>query len=143
MQRELEQAVTILEYLQLQIELLQKQLESIQVSITEHLIAKKTLEEYSKLSDEDILIPIGSGILIYARVSPQKRVFMSVGAGVSLELEWSEAMNKIDERVKELEKMQKETLEALEIARNKYSQYFSYAEELQRRIELSRKDSNV
>lgn len=140
MQNELEQTVAILEYLQLQIELLQKQLESIQNSISDNLMAKKTLEEYSKLENEELLVPIGGGILVYGTVSKQKKVIMNIGSGVSIELDWNTAVSKIEERLKELEKMQKETLEALEIVKARYSQYFSYAEELQRRSEIEKKE---
>jgi len=135
MQREFEQALAVLEYLQLQMELLEKQMENIQNAINDYMLAKKTLEEYAKVEDEDTLIPIGGGILVYGKLSKEKKVIMNIGSGVSFELSWDEAVKKIDERLKELENAQKSTMETMEAVRNKYAQYLSYAEELQKRME--------
>ena len=136
MQREFEQALAVLEYLQLQMELLEKQMENIQNAINDYMLAKKTLEEYAKVGDEDTLIPIGGGVFVYGKLSKEKKVIMNIGSGISFELGWEDAIKKIDERLKELEKAQKSTMETMEAVRNKYAQYLSYAEELQKKMEV-------
>ncbi len=136
MEREFEQTLAILEYLQLQMELLEKQMENIQNAINDYMLAKKTLEEYAKVGDEEVLIPVGGGILVYGKLSKEKKVIMNMGSGVSFELSWDEAVKKIDERLKELENAQKSTMETMEAVRNKYAQYLSHAEELQRRMKI-------
>ncbi len=136
MEREFEQTLAILEYLQLQMELLEKQMENIQNAINDYMLAKKTLEEYAKVGDEEVLIPVGGGILVYGKLSKEKKVIMNMGSGVSFELSWDEAVKKIDERLKELENAQKSTMETIEAVRNKYAQYLSHAEELQRRMKI-------
>lgn len=117
-------------------ELLEKQMENIQNAINDYMLAKKTLEEYAKVGDEEVLIPVGGGILVYGKLSKEKKVIMNMGSGVSFELSWDEAVKKIDERLKELENAQKSTMETIEAVRNKYAQYLSHAEELQRRMKI-------
>jgi prefoldin alpha subunit len=71
-EREIEQGIATLEALKVHIDNLQKQIATLEVSIQEHERAIETMESYKDMEDEEILVPIGAGVFIGARVSEKK-----------------------------------------------------------------------
>ena len=53
--------------------------------------------------DYDTLIPIGLGVYIKARINPDQKMIVNIGAGVSVEQNKESAINYTESRIKELE----------------------------------------
>ncbi len=106
----IERGIATLEGLKVQIENLQQQLAALELSIQEHEKAIETIEGYSKLNDEEILIPIGAGVLISATISGKKGL-ISIGNSLYTEMEIEKIAEKLKERKSELEKLRAKLME--------------------------------
>ena len=53
--------------------------------------------------DSDTLVPVGMGAYVKARIEPNQKVVVHVGAGASIEQDRDSAVNYIESRMKELE----------------------------------------
>ena len=104
-EEELERGIATLEILKAQIANLQKQIESLQVSIQEHARARETLENYVKMKNDEILVPIGAGVLISAKVEAKKGL-ITIGNELYTELPIEKIIEKLKERQKDLENLQ-------------------------------------
>ncbi len=51
----------------------------------------------------DTLVPVGMGAYIKARIEPNQKVIVHVGAGTSIEQDRDSAINYVESRIKELE----------------------------------------
>jgi prefoldin alpha subunit len=51
----------------------------------------------------DTLIPVGLGVYIKARINPDQKMIVNIGAGVSVEQNKESAINYMESRIKELE----------------------------------------
>ncbi len=104
-EEELERNLATLEILKAQITNLQKQIEALENSIREHKRAKETLEGYLNIEDEEILIPIGAGVLISAKVE-EKKGLVTIGNEIYTEMPLEKIIERIDERRKDLENLE-------------------------------------
>ncbi len=104
-EEELERNIATLEILKVQITNLQKQIEALEQSIQEHARAKETLEGYLQLDDEEILVPIGAGVLLNAKIG-EKKGLLTLGNELYTELPIEKIIEKISERKKDLENLQ-------------------------------------
>jgi len=53
--------------------------------------------------DYDTLIPVGLGVYIKARINPDQKMIVNIGAGVSVEQNKESAINYTESKIKELE----------------------------------------
>ena len=54
-------------------------------------------------SDSETLVPVGMGTFVKAKMSPDDKIVLNIGAGVSLEKDSSSAINYLEARIKEIE----------------------------------------
>ncbi|NPA74505.1 MAG: prefoldin subunit alpha [Euryarchaeota archaeon] len=106
----LERSIATLESLKAQIANIQQQLSALELSIQEHKKAIETIEGYRNMGDDEILIPIGAGVLISAKVSGKKGL-ISIGNALYTEMNIEEIAKKLKERMEDLEKLKTKLME--------------------------------
>ncbi len=104
-EEELEKGLATLEVLKAQISNLQTQIDALQRSIQEHTNAKETIEGYMKMENDEILVPIGAGVMISVKVQ-EKKGLITIGNELYTELPLGKILEKIEKRKKDLEDLQ-------------------------------------
>ena len=104
-EEDLEKGLATLEILKAQISNLQTQIDALQKSIQEHANAKETIEGYMKMENDEILVPVGAGVLISVRVQ-NKKGLITIGNELYTELPLEKILEKIEKRRKDLEDLQ-------------------------------------
>jgi prefoldin alpha subunit len=101
-QRELQGAIAQIELGRNRLEGLAGQIRLIETALSELSDTRKALEELSRGKDgASILVPVGSGSFVKAKVEDIKQVLVGVGAGVTVERKVSEAQEILNTREKE------------------------------------------
>ncbi len=121
---ELQRGIATLELLKVQIDNLHKQIEALQLSIQDNDRAIETLEGYIKMEDEEILVPVGGGVYISAKIS-EKRGIMSIGNDLFVEI----PIDKILENLKERKKKYEELLSKLNLDMKKLQENYAVLSE--------------
>ncbi len=101
----MEKGLATLEILKAQISNLQAQIDALQRSIQEHASAKETIEGYMRMENDEILVPIGAGVMISAKVQDKKGL-ITIGNELYTELPLEKILEKIEKRRKDLEDLQ-------------------------------------
>lgn len=101
---ELQKGIATLELLKVQIENLQKQIDAIQLSIQEIIRAVETLEGYTKMENDEILVPIGAGVFISAKIGEKKGI-MGIGNNLFVDLPLEKMIESLKERRKKYEEL--------------------------------------
>jgi prefoldin alpha subunit len=84
---------------------LRQRLSLIEASMTESRMATETLLGIkSEKMGAEVLVPIGGGSFIKARIGDNERAIVGIGADVSVEKTIDEALKDFEERISELEK---------------------------------------
>ncbi len=104
MEKEIEKDMATIETIKAQIVNLNKQFETLQISIQEIEKAVETLKHYEKMKDEEILIPIGGGTFISAKIN-DKKGFITIGSSLYTQLPIQEMIKKLEARKKDMEDM--------------------------------------
>lgn len=101
---------TQFQQLQYQAEALSNQLNMISASLAESEKAINTISGFEGTEDgHDILIPIGMGTNIMAKMSKPDTVIMEIGAGISMEKDLDNAKKSLEIRKEELTKFHQNT----------------------------------
>ncbi|OYT60507.1 prefoldin subunit alpha [Euryarchaeota archaeon ex4484_178] len=103
-EEELQKGIATLELLKVQIENLQKQIDAIQLSIQEIIRAVETLEGYTKMENDEILVPIGAGVFISAKIGEKKGI-MGIGNNLFVDLPLEKMIESLKERRKKYEEL--------------------------------------
>ena len=86
---------------------LQTRISYINAAITEMQIANQTLNGLmDEKSEVQVLVPIGGGSYLKARIEDTNTIIVGIGADISLEMEYNDAVTNINERLNEMEKAQ-------------------------------------
>ncbi|MCD6276330.1 MAG: prefoldin subunit alpha [Thermoplasmata archaeon] len=101
---ELQKGIATLELLKVQLENLQKQIDAIQLSIQEIIRAVETLKGYTKMENDEILVPIGAGVFISAKIGEKKGI-MSIGNNIFVDLPLEKMIESLKERRKKYEEL--------------------------------------
>lgn len=97
----------IIEQCKEQLNQLEMQSQYIQAAIMDYNKARLTIEQLNKLEKEtEMIIPIGGGTFINTTAKKQEKILVDIGAGVVTEKTYDEAIKKVDERIKNIEKSQ-------------------------------------
>lgn len=76
-----------------------RRIELLNAGLSEMAAAKRALEEVQKLSEgEELLIPLGAGIYVRAKLSNKSNVIVTIGANVMVEKTLEEAQRTIENR---------------------------------------------
>ena len=104
---EINRCMMVVEQCKQQMNQLEMQAQYIQAAIMDYNKAKITLEKLSEIDTEtDMIIPIGGGIFIDTTAKKAGKPLVDVGSGIVVEKNYEDAIKKIDERIKEIEKSQ-------------------------------------
>ena len=112
--KKLEQLVNQLNMYQQQAEVLQQQMESLNVTITELTIAEETLAAIKGKDNAETLVPIGAGSFLITELKNTDEVIVGFGAGVAAKKKIGDAEESIAEQKKELEGVMKNMTENLQ-----------------------------
>ncbi|MBM4249848.1 MAG: prefoldin subunit alpha [Euryarchaeota archaeon] len=103
-ERELSQTMEALEMAKLQLEAMSKEAEILQMSLNEHIRALETLKAYRTAGDgKELLIPVGAGTFLPARSTGNGKALVSIGAGLSVEKPFEEAIAALEKAAGEVE----------------------------------------
>jgi prefoldin alpha subunit len=101
---------TQFQQLQYQADALSQQLDMVSASIAESDKAINTIAGFEGVEDgHEILIPIGLGTNIMAKLSKPDYVIMEIGAGISMEKDMDNAKKSLENRKEELTKFHQTT----------------------------------
>ncbi len=123
---ELQRYMIQIEQYKEQLSNLEMQMNYIQSAVAEYNRAKITVENLEKIEKEtDMIIPIGGGVFLNAKPTNPSKVLVDIGSSYVTEKKYEDASQKIDERIKTLEKTQekiKSMKEQMEAEANEISQ---------------------
>lgn len=86
-------------------ETLQQRISMLTAAITDLTYANMTLENVEKEKENtELLVPIGGGSYLKAKLAAPDKVVVGIGAGISVEKTLQEAKAMVKERLEELEK---------------------------------------
>ncbi|MEM3378749.1 MAG: prefoldin subunit alpha [Candidatus Bathyarchaeia archaeon] len=86
-------------------ETLQQRISMLTAAITDLSYAQMTLESVEKEKENtELLVPIGGGSYLKAKLAAPDKVVVGIGAGISVEKTLQEAKAMVKERLEELEK---------------------------------------
>ena len=88
-------------------------------AIVESRAAVRATETLSKTDSEEILFPIGSGLL--TKIGDKNSFFVNIGAGVTIEKNEEEVKEFLNERIKDIEK----SIEALNTQKQDMAQQYN------------------
>jgi len=104
---ELSRYMVLIEQYKEQLNTLDMQAQYLQAALNEYNKAKITLENLNKSDNNtEALIPIGGSVYLYANIKDTSKVLLNIGAGISTEKSFEDAIRKIDERVENIQKNQ-------------------------------------
>jgi prefoldin alpha subunit len=113
-EEELQQSIAYLQVVNAQLDALSRQAKLLQATLTEHLQAKETLNAYKKLKKgEELLVPIGAGSYVFAKVSDPTKVIIGIGANISTEESIDSATDKLETRIKTIEDSERKVAESI------------------------------
>lgn len=91
-ERDLRQAMLVLESYKEQLEGLYQQMTMLQTSLEESVRARETLKAFKDAKEGDeVLVPVGASVFITAKVTDKKDAIVGIGNKISIEKEIPEA----------------------------------------------------
>jgi prefoldin alpha subunit len=104
---QLRQLITEMRMMEGSVNTLQQRLQMVLSSVSELRIAKQSLEDLKNIkTGSNLLVPIGGAAFINASLGDFEKVVVGIGADVSLEMTYDDAVKDINERLEEMEKAQ-------------------------------------
>lgn len=123
--KDLRQAMMVLESYNEQLEVLRQQIELVQYSLEESVRARETLRVFKDAKEgEEILIPIGASVFVNAKVTNSDKAIIGVGNKISITKDIPGAadyMNSISIELQEALKKVSSAYSELQIKTNKLS----------------------
>ncbi len=106
-ENQLRQLVTEMRLMEGSVNTLQQRLQVVLSSVSELHIAKQSLEDLKNIKPgSNLLVPVGGAAFINANLGNVEKVVVGIGADVSLEMEYGDALKDITDRLAEMEKAQ-------------------------------------
>ncbi len=86
---------------------LQQRLQMVVSSVSELRVAKQSLEDLKGIKPgSNLLVPVGGAAFINASLGDFDKVVVGIGADVSIEMAYDDAVKDVNERLEEMEKAQ-------------------------------------
>lgn len=86
---------------------LQQRLQQVLAAVSELRLAQQSLGDLKKVeSGTNLLVPVGGGAFINAEMGSIDNVVVGIGAGVSVEMQYDDAVKDVYDRLAEMEKAQ-------------------------------------
>lgn len=123
-EKDLRQALQVLESYKGQMETLSRQINILQVSLEESVRARETLKVFASAKEGDeILVPIGASVFVAAKVTGSRKAVVGIGNRISVDKDLADATEYMGSGVVEIQ-------EALKKASNAFSEMQSAANNL-------------
>jgi prefoldin alpha subunit len=104
---EITKNLTLIEYYKEQLGSIDYQLQYLQAAVVEYQKAKMTIEQLDKTEGKpEMLVPVGSGVFIYATATNTDKVLIDIGGSIIAEKTVDAAIKKIDSRIEDLQQNQ-------------------------------------
>jgi prefoldin alpha subunit len=133
---ELEQMIELINRYREQGNQISMQLNILNASLNEHMIARETIQNYGNLQQGDeTLIPVGGNSYIRASASENKKVLIGIGADYVLEKGADECIAMISSRIENMQKGRDRMAENLSTLEARVKELTDRAETLARTIE--------
>ena len=106
-ENQLRQLVNEMRMMEGTVNTLQQRLQVVLSSVSELRLAKQSLGDLNDIkSGSNLLVPVGGAAFIKANLGNVEKVVVGIGANVSLEMEYDDAVKDVDERLQEMDKAQ-------------------------------------
>lgn len=106
-EKQLRRLVTEMRLMEGSVDVLNQRLQLLSASISELRLAQASLRELKGIeSGNPLLVPVGGGVFMDAQLGDISKVVVGVGAGVSVEMGYDEAVEDVGERLQEMERAQ-------------------------------------
>ncbi|HUK93226.1 MAG TPA: prefoldin subunit alpha [Methanomicrobiales archaeon] len=113
-----------------QAEIFSRQLEMIEQKRIESLAAIETMKNLAGDRDSPVLLPIGGGTMVRAKVSDPEKILVNIGSDVVVQRTNGEAITFLQEKITEMEAMEKKVAGTIDQLRGQMA-------EIAQRIERS------
>jgi prefoldin alpha subunit len=133
--REVQALQTYLQEYGQQAEVLSRQLEFMERQRVESLAAIEALKALAAEKEGIILVPIGGGTTLRARIIDPDNVLVNIGAEVVIRRKNEEAIGFIEDRTKELEALEKKVSESLEQVRGQINELARRIDQAYRKVQ--------
>jgi prefoldin alpha subunit len=121
---ELRQAMAALETSRAQLDALARQEELLRLSLEEYVRARETMVRYSEAPlGTEILVPIGANSFLFASVSDVERCIVGIGSDVALKDTLERAIQRLDNRIKQLQEVQEGLVRRIQEIEGKVNEY--------------------
>lgn len=71
--------------------------------VQEAVSAVESMKSMTGNADVETLVPVGLGVYVKAKINPEQKMIVNIGAGASIEQDKNSAINYLESRIKELE----------------------------------------
>jgi prefoldin alpha subunit len=133
---ELEQMIEMIDQYREQGNQLYAQLNLVNVSINEHLIARETIKSYRDAEPgSEALIPIGGNVYIKANVSDDKNVILGIGARHMMEKSIEDCIEALNSRISSMEAGRDKIMENIRVIEGRIKELTDKAENIARSLE--------
>jgi prefoldin alpha subunit len=106
-EKQLRRLVTEMRMMEGSADVLNQRLQLLASSISELRLAQGSLRDLKDIeSGNPLLVPVGGGVFMDAQLGDISKVVVGVGADVSVEMDYNEAVEDIGERLQEMEQAQ-------------------------------------
>jgi prefoldin alpha subunit len=106
-ENQLRQLVTEMRMMEGSVNTLQQRLQMVLASVSELRVAKQSLEDLKGVKPgSNLLVPVGGAAFINANLGEVSKVVVGIGADVSIEMAYDDAVKDVNGRLEEMEKAQ-------------------------------------
>jgi prefoldin alpha subunit len=134
-ERNLEKILVELNAYEQQAQILQRRIDLINASLQEIALTSESLDELKNIEEEnEVLMPLGSGIYVKARIIERKKVIFSLGADIVADKDITGAQLSLDQRSMTLQKALQSTGQQLQQIANKMNELNRTAQALASKI---------
>ncbi len=113
-EKQLRKLVTEMQMMEGSVQVLEQRMQLLGATIQELRLAQTSLNDLKNVdTDNPILVPVGGSVFMNAKLGDIGKIIVGVGAGVSVEMKFVEAIKVLTERLQEMEKAQASVQEQL------------------------------
>ncbi|MFB0560706.1 MAG: prefoldin subunit alpha [Candidatus Lokiarchaeia archaeon] len=134
-ERNLERIIAQLNAYEQQAQILQRRIELINASLQEIALSSESLDELKNIGDDnEVLMPLGSGIYVKAKIIEKEKAIFSLGAEIAAEKDITSAQLSLDQRSMALQNALQSTGQQLQQIVNTMNELNRTAQTLARKI---------
>lgn len=105
-----------------QAEIFSRQLEMIEQKRIESLAAIETMKNLAGDRDSPVLLPLGGGTMVRAKVSDPEKILVNIGSDVVIQRTNGEAITFLQEKIAEMEAMEKKVAATIDQLRGQMAE---------------------